>query len=101
IRSDNGAKWACVARRGAIGLVTLRTRKATALNWTSTMASYRSGVMGLVVDGIARARSLPAPVVALDAPAAQAALAAAGRDLEAEEARAATGKVEHFDLPGT
>ena len=101
IRSDNGAKWACVAKRGAIGLVALRTRKATALNWGSSVASYRSGAMGLVVAGVARSRSLPAPVVTLDTPAAQAALAAAGRDLEAEEARAATGKVEHFDLPGT
>ncbi|HEY0988080.1 MAG TPA: hypothetical protein VGD80_13545, partial [Kofleriaceae bacterium] len=39
IRSDNGAKWACVAKRGAIGLVALRTRKATALNWGSSVAS--------------------------------------------------------------
>jgi Zn-dependent M28 family amino/carboxypeptidase len=39
--------------------------------------------------------------VVLDAPAARAALAAAGRDLDIEETRAATGKLEHFDLPGT
>jgi hypothetical protein len=100
VRSDNAAKWACVARRGAIGIIALRTRKATALAWSSTVASYRSGAMGLR-DGGARARSLPPVVVTLDTTAAQAALAAAGRDLETEEARAATGKVEHFELPGT
>lgn len=101
VRSDTAAKWACVARRGAIGIVTLRTGKATVLPWASTIASYRSGAMGLLDGDVARSRSLPAPIVVLDAPAARAALAAAGRDLEIEETRAATGKLEHFDLPGT
>jgi len=101
VRSDAAAKWACVAKRGAIGIVTLRTSRAATLPWGSTVASYRSGVMGLVDGDAARSRSLPAPNLVLDAPAARAALAAAGRDLDAEEARAATGKVEHFDLPGT
>jgi hypothetical protein len=101
VRSDAAAKWACVARRGAIGMISLRTRRATTLAWPSTIASYRSGVMGLIDGEVARSRSLPAPVMVLDAPAAQAALAAAGRDLDAEEARAATGKVEAFELPGT
>jgi Zn-dependent M28 family amino/carboxypeptidase len=49
----------------------------------------------------ARSRSVPAPVVVLDVPAARAALHAAGHELDAEEARAATGKIEHFELPGT
>ena len=44
---------------------------------------------------------MPAPIVLLDEPAARALLAAAGRELDAEEARAATGKLEHFELPGT
>jgi Zn-dependent M28 family amino/carboxypeptidase len=101
VRSETAAKWACVAKRGAIGLVNLRTRKATTLPWTSTIASYRTGAMGLLEGDVARARSLPAPILVLDTPAARAALAAAGRDLDAEEARAATGKVEHFELPGT
>jgi Zn-dependent M28 family amino/carboxypeptidase len=39
--------------------------------------------------------------VVLDAPAARAMLAAAGRDLDREEARAQTGKVESFAIPGT
>jgi Zn-dependent M28 family amino/carboxypeptidase len=101
VRSEIAAKWACVARHGAIGMVVLRTRKATVLPWASTITSYRSGVMGLVDADVARSRSLPAPIVVLDAPAARAALAAAGRDLEREEARAAGGQLEHFDLPGT
>jgi Zn-dependent M28 family amino/carboxypeptidase len=57
--------------------------------------------MGLVDGGAARSRSLPAPNLVLDAPAARAALAAAGHDLDAEEARAATGKPAAFELPGT
>jgi Zn-dependent M28 family amino/carboxypeptidase len=62
--------------------------------------------MGLVDAGAdaARSRSVPAPIVVLDVPAARAALAAAGRDLDAEEARAAAGtpgQVDHFELPGT
>ncbi|HEU4734139.1 MAG TPA: M28 family peptidase, partial [Kofleriaceae bacterium] len=89
------------ARHGAIGMVVLRTRKSTVLPWASTIASYRSGAMGLVDGEIARSRSLPAPIVVLDTPAARAALAAVGRDLDAEEARAQAGKLEHFDLPGT
>jgi len=101
VRSDAAAKWACVAKHGAIGIVTLRTRKATTLPWTSTIASYRSGTMGLVEGDAARSRSLPAPSLVLDASAARAVLAAAGRDLDAEEARASAGKLEHFDLPGT
>lgn len=101
VRSDAAAKWACVARHGAIGMVALRTRKATMLAWASTLSSYRSGAMGLVDGDVARSRSLPAPVVTVDAEAARTALAAAGRELDAEEARAATGKLEHFDLPGT
>jgi Zn-dependent M28 family amino/carboxypeptidase len=101
IRSDNAAKWACVAQRGAIGMVVLRTGKSTVLPWGSTLASYRSGSMGILDGKIPRSRSLPAPIVVVDAPAARAALAAAGHDLEAEEARAATGKPAHFELPGT
>jgi Zn-dependent M28 family amino/carboxypeptidase len=101
VRSDTAARWACVARHGAIGMVMLRTAKATVLGWTSTVASYRSGSMHLVDVDPARSRSVPAPIVVLDAPAARAALAAAGRELDAEEARAATGKIEPFELPGT
>ncbi len=101
VRSDTAAKWACVAGHGAIGIVTLRTHKGTTLPWASTIASYRSGTMGLVEGDAARSRSLPAPVLVLDTPAAGAALAAAGRDLATEEARASTGKLEHFELPGT
>ncbi len=101
VRSDNAAKWACVAKRGAIGLVLLRTRKATTLPWASTIASYRTGTMGLLDGDTARSRSIPAPILVLDTPAAHAALKAAGRDLDTEEARAATGKVEPFELPGT
>ena len=47
VRSDTPARWACVARHGAIGMVMLRTAKATTLRWASTVASYRSGAMGL------------------------------------------------------
>jgi Zn-dependent M28 family amino/carboxypeptidase len=101
VRSETAAKWACVAKHGAIGIVTLRTRKATVLPWASTIASYRSGTMGLAEDGVARSRSVPAPIVVLEAEAARATLAAAGRDLETEETRASLGKLEHFDLPGT
>ena len=101
VRSDTSAKYACVAKHGAIGLVVLRTSKGATLRWSSTVASYRSGAMGILDGDTARSRSLPAPVVVLDTPAAIAALRAADRDLEAEEARAATGKVEHFELPGT
>jgi Zn-dependent M28 family amino/carboxypeptidase len=101
VRSDTAARWACVARHGAIGIVLLRTPRATLLRWASTIASYRSGSMGLVEADPARSRSVRAPVVVLDVPAARAALAAAGRDLDAEEARAQTGKVEPFELPGT
>ncbi|HEX7840911.1 MAG TPA: M28 family peptidase [Kofleriaceae bacterium] len=101
VRSDASARWACVARRGAIGIVTLRTRKATALAWASTVSSYRSGAMGLVDGNAARSRYLPAPGLTIDEPAARAALAAAGRNLDTEEARAQSGKIEHFDLPGT
>jgi Zn-dependent M28 family amino/carboxypeptidase len=102
LRSDASAKWACVSRHGAIGMVLLRGARGVTLRWASTVASYRSGAMGLVDTAGARSRSLPAPVVVLDAPAARAALAAAaGHDLDAEEARAGTGAPEHFDLPGT
>lgn len=101
VRSDNAAKWACVSKHGAIGMISLRTRKATTLGWASTIASYRSGAMGLREGDVARARSLPAPIIVLDTPAAQAMLAAAGRDLDREETRAATGTVEHIQLPGT
>ena len=101
VRSDNAAKWACVAKRGAIGMVVLRTPKATMLAWSSTIASYRSGSMGILDGEVPRSRYLPAPIVTVDAPAARAALAAVNRDLAAEEARAATGKPEHFELPGT
>jgi hypothetical protein len=101
VRSEITAKWACVASHGAIGIVALRTRKATVLPWASTIASYRSGAMGLLDAGVGRSRSVPAPILTLDEPAARAALAAAGRDLDAEEARAADGKPERFDLPGT
>ncbi|TMQ11283.1 MAG: M20/M25/M40 family metallo-hydrolase [Deltaproteobacteria bacterium] len=101
VRADAAAKWACVARHGAIGMVVLRTARGTVLRWASTIASYQSGAMGLLDGDVARSRSLPAPTVVLDAPAARAALAAAGRDLDTEEARAAAGKAGHFDLPGT
>jgi Zn-dependent M28 family amino/carboxypeptidase len=101
VRSDTAARWACVSRRGAIGMVMLRTEKATALRWASTVASYRSGAMVLADADAARSRSVPAPVVVLDVPAARAALHAAGHELDAEEARAATGKIEQFELPGT
>jgi hypothetical protein len=100
VRSEIAARWACVARRGAIGIVNLRTRKATVLPWASTLASYRSGTMGLLDGDAARSRSLPASILVVDAPAAQAMLAVVGRDLEAEEARASAGTTEHFDLPG-
>lgn len=101
VRSDTSAKWACVSRHGAIGIVTLRTQKATTLAWTATVASYRSGSMGLLDGELARSRSVPAPIVVLDAPAARAMLTAAGRDLDREEARAQAGKPEPFELPGT
>jgi hypothetical protein len=101
VRSETSAKWACVAQRGAIGMVVLRTRKAVALPWSSTIASYRLGAMGLVDGETARSRSLPGPSLVLDLPAARTALAAAGRDLDGEEAAAATGKSAPFELPGT
>lgn len=101
VRSDNAAKWACVAKRGAIGMVLLRTSRATTLPWASTIASYRSGTMGVLDGDVARSRSLPAPILVLDAPAARAALAAVGRELDTEETRASAGKPEHFDLPGS
>jgi len=101
VRSEMTARWACVAKRGAIGMVVLRTRKATVLAWSSTIASYRSGSMGVLEVDVARSRSVPAPLVVVDAPAARAVLAAAGHDLDIEEARASAGKLEHFDLPGT
>jgi Zn-dependent M28 family amino/carboxypeptidase len=101
VRSDAAAKWACVAKHGAIGIVSLRTRKATTLRWASTIASYRSGTMGLVEADGARSRYSPAPILVLDADAARATLAAVGRDLDTEETRASAGKLEHFDLPGT
>jgi Zn-dependent M28 family amino/carboxypeptidase len=82
-------------------MVVLRTRKATVLAWSSTIASYRSGSMGVLEVDVARSRSVPAPLVVVDAPAARAVLAAAGHDLDIEEARASAGKLEHFDLPGT
>src|SRR5262249_24064741 len=68
VRSDASAQWACVAKRGAIGVVSLRTRKAATLAWASTVTSYRSGAMGLVEGDAPRSRSLPAPIVVLDAP---------------------------------
>jgi hypothetical protein len=101
VRSEIAAKWACVAKHGAIGIVLLRTRKTGVLPWASTIASYRSGAMGLLEADVARSRSLPAPILVLDTEAARAALAAAGRDLDIEEPRASAGKLEHFDLPGT
>jgi Zn-dependent M28 family amino/carboxypeptidase len=82
-------------------MVALRTAKSTALRWASTVASYRSGAMGVVDGDVVRSRSAPAPIVVLDVPAARAVLAAAGHELDAEEARAATGKVAPFELPGT
>jgi hypothetical protein len=101
VRSDVAAKWACVARRGAIGLVTLRTQRTTQVAWAQTIGSYRLGTMGIVEAGAARSRSLPAPNLVLDAPASRAVIAAAGHDLDAEETRAATGVPAHFELPGT
>ncbi|HMG24679.1 MAG TPA: M28 family peptidase, partial [Kofleriaceae bacterium] len=101
VRSDNAAKWACVSRHGAIGMVVLRTQRSASLGWASTVASYRSGAMGLVDAGGARSRSVPAPTLVLDAPAARALLAAAGRELDTEEPRASAGKVEPAELPGT
>ena len=101
VRSDNAAKWACVSQHGAIGMVVLRTPKATTLAWSSTVASYRAGSMGILDGDTPRSRFLPAPIVAVDAAAAAAVLAAVHRDLAAEEARAAAGAPAHFDLPGT
>jgi Zn-dependent M28 family amino/carboxypeptidase len=101
VRSDAASKWACVAKHGAIGLITLRTKKASVAPWSMAVGSYRSGAMGLVEADGAHARFAPAPTLVVDAPAAQAMLAAAGRDLEAEERRAQAGKPAHFDLPGT
>jgi Zn-dependent M28 family amino/carboxypeptidase len=101
VRSEATAKWACVARHGAIGMVSLRTGKATVQPWAATIASYRSGTMGVVEADVARSRSVPAPILVLDTEAARATLAAVGRDLEIEETRASLGKLEHFDLPGT
>ncbi|HEY6178356.1 MAG TPA: M28 family peptidase, partial [Kofleriaceae bacterium] len=66
VRSDTSAKYACVAKHGAIGLVVLRTSKGATLRWSSTVASYRSGAMGILDGDTARSRSLPAPVVVLD-----------------------------------
>jgi Zn-dependent M28 family amino/carboxypeptidase len=101
VRSDTAAKWACVAKHGAIGIVSLRTPKTAAQPWASTIASYRSGTMGLVEADAARSRYVPAPIVVLAPEAARATLAAVGRDLEIEEARASAGKHKHFELPGT
>lgn len=101
VRSELAAKWACVARRGAIGLVVLRTAKTSTLPWPTAVASYRSGAMALVEDGTARSRSAPAPMVVLDQVASRAALAAAGRDLDREEEQAAAGAASRFALPGT
>ena len=101
IRSDAASKWACVSKHGAIGMVVLRTGRGATLRWASTVASYRSGAMGLVDGDTARSRSLPAPVVVVDTPAAIAALRAAGHDLEEEEAMAGSGKGKPFELPGT
>ena len=98
VRAEIAAKWACVARHGAIGLVSLRTPKATVQAWPATLASYRSGAMALVEDGVARSRLAPAAILVLDVPAARAVLATVGRDLEAEEAQATVAPVE---LPGT
>ena len=101
VRSEVAAKWACVAKHGAIGLVSLRTPKTTVLPWASTIAAYRSGAMGLVDRGTAVSRSAPCPALVVDVPAARAMLAAVDRNLETEEARAASGKFDHFELPGT
>jgi hypothetical protein len=101
VRSELTAKWACVAKHGAIGIVLLRTRKATLLPWASAVTSYRSGAMGLVEAGVVRSRSVPAPILVVDTEAARAALAAAGRDLATEETRASTGQPAHVELPGT
>jgi Zn-dependent M28 family amino/carboxypeptidase len=101
LRSDNAAKWACVSRRGAIGLVVLRTAKTATLSWPPAVASYRSGAMGILDGDVARSRSWPAPIVVVDAPAARALLKAAGRDLDAEEPRASAGSVPPVEIPGT
>jgi Zn-dependent M28 family amino/carboxypeptidase len=100
VRSDNAAKWACVAKRGALGLVVLRTSKATS-SWAAAAGSYRSGMMGLLQGDVARSRSVPAPILVVDAPAARTALEAVGRELETEETRTSAGKVAHAALPGT
>jgi Zn-dependent M28 family amino/carboxypeptidase len=96
-----------VSRHGAIGMVVLRTQRSASLGWASTVASYRSGAMGLVevaaggAAGAARSRSIPAPMVVLDTAAAAALLAAAGHALDAEEPRASAGQFDRFELPGT
>jgi hypothetical protein len=100
VRSDNAAKWACLSKRGAIGMVVLRTSKATS-SWPAAVGSYRSGMMGLLQGDVARSRSVPAPILVVDAPAARAALDAVGRELEVEDGRASAGKVAHVELPGT
>lgn len=101
VRSDQASKWACVARRGAIGMIVLRSGRGTTLRWASTVASYRSGVMGLLDGDVARSRSLPAPIVVLDTPAAMAALRAAGKHFALEHPSFRRGFLEPFDLPGT
>jgi Zn-dependent M28 family amino/carboxypeptidase len=100
IRSDLSSRWACLSKRGAIGIVNLRTRKGATVAWSSAVAAYRSGAMGLVVGDTPRSRSQPAPTLVLDEPAARALFAAVGRNLDTEEPLASAGTFEPFELPG-
>src|SRR5215472_10118301 len=101
VRSELAARWECLKRRGALGLVVLRTPASTRLNWSSTIASWRSGGLGLVDGAGARSRSQVAPLLTLDVPAAKAFLGAAGRDLAVEEPLAESGRFEPVEIPGT
>jgi Zn-dependent M28 family amino/carboxypeptidase len=101
VRSDTASKWACVAKRGAIGMVILRTAQGTTLRWAATVASYRSGAMGLVDGDTAWSRSLPAPVVVVDTPAAISVMHDVGHDLATPGALARIDEWKPFELPGT
>jgi hypothetical protein len=101
VRSELAARWECLKRHGAVGLVVLRTPASTRLNWPSAIASWRSGGLGLVDGAAAHSRFQVARLLTLDVPAAKAFLAAAGRDLAEEEPLAQSGRFEPVEIPGT
>jgi len=101
VRSELAARWECLKRRGALGLVVLRTPASTRLSWPSTIASWRSGGLGLVDGGGAHSRAQVASVLTLDVSAAKAFLATAGRDLAQEEPLAQSGRFEPVEIRGT